>query len=692
MRSRETPLEPASLHTILAPVMITLGIDVGGTFTDLVMRDSRTGELRSLKTPTTPPTYADGVMNAIGRTGAAPDAIADIAHGMTVATNTALEMNGAKLGVITTRGFRDVLVVGRGNRTTLYDIKAVGPPPLVPRARILEVDERMTASGEVHKPLDAAQVAMAAKRLSEMAVEAVAVCFLHSYANPEHERRAAKIVNEAIPGVPVSVSSDILPEYREFERFSTTALNAYVGPKVSQYLDRLANSLTDENINAPLRIMGSNGGTWSAAAMAAEPVNAMLSGPAGGVTASVGIARLLEQPNIITYDMGGTSTDACLIRNYAYGMTTEGHVGMWPNRAPQIEIKTVGAGGGSIAYLDPGKFLNVGPRSAGALPGPACYGRGGTEPTVTDANVVLGRFRPDLALGGEIELDEGAARAAVTTLGDELGLTAERTAEGIVRLAVARMTATVKEISVMRGLDPRDFTLFAYGGAGPLHAADIAEELGITEIVIPPMPGAFSAYGLLTADTRYDITRTRLTRLAETTLEDLQGIIAPLREEARARLRSDGFADDDIRLQVFLDMRFVGQAFELTTEMPETPANIEEIAEAFQAVYEERYAQSDTAPSEIVSFRVVGFGGSAPIALPERPDTGDATPSATRQISFDGAFIDTPILQRDRLPANLTIEGPAIIEEEGATTVVPPQFSATLDRRGILVLKRNGHG
>ena len=672
--------------------MITLGIDVGGTFTDLVMRDSRTGELRSLKTPTTPPTYADGVMNAIRRTGAAPGDIADIAHGMTVATNTALEMNGAKLGVITTRGFRDVLVVGRGNRTTLYDIKAVRPPPLVPRARILEVDERMTATGEVHLTLDEAQVAAACKRLSEMDVEAIAICFLHSYANPEHERRAAEVVSRLMPGLPVSVSSDILPEYREFERFSTTALNSYVGPKVSQYLDRLSGSLTAEDIKAPLRIMGSNGGTWSAAAMAAEPVNAMLSGPAGGVTASVGIARILERPNIITYDMGGTSTDACLIRNYAYGMTTEGHVGMWPNRAPQIEIKTVGAGGGSIAYLDPGKFLNVGPRSAGALPGPACYGRGGTEPTVTDANVVLGRFRPDLALGGEIELDEEAARNAVKGLGDQLGLDPERTAEGIVRLAVARMTATVKEISVMRGLDPRDFTLFAYGGAGPLHAAEIAEELGITEIVIPPMPGAFSAYGLLTADTRYDVTRTRLTRLSETTLEELQAIIEPLREEARERLRRDGFQDSDIKLQVFLDMRFVGQAFELTTEMPEAPENIEEIAIAFQAVYQERYAQSDTGPSEIVSFRVVGFGGSAPIALPERAVGGDVAPSTTRAISFDGAFVDTPILQRENLPADVAIDGPAIIEEDGATTVVPPQFSATLDRRGILILKRNGNG
>jgi N-methylhydantoinase A len=670
--------------------MITLGIDVGGTFTDLVMRDSRTGEMRSLKTPTTPPHFADGVLTAIRLTSAAPGDITDIAHGMTVATNTALEMNGAKLGVITTRGFRDVLVVGRGNRTILYDIKAVRPPPLVPRQRVLEVDERMTGTGDVHLALDEDQVAAACKRLTEMGVEAVAVCFLHSYANPDHENRAAEIVRREMPGIAISVSSEILPEYREFERFSTTALNAYVGPKVSQYLDLLASGLTEGGIDAPLRIMGSNGGTWSAAAMAQEPVNAMLSGPAGGVTASIGIARLLDIPNIITYDMGGTSTDACLIRNFEYGMTTEGHVGMWPNRAPQIEIKTVGAGGGSIAYLAPGKFLNVGPRSSGAIPGPACYGRGGTEPTVTDANVVLGRFRPDLALGGEIELDEGAARAAVASLGEELGLTPERTAEGIVRLAVARMTATVKEISVMRGLDPRDFTLFAYGGAGPLHAAAIAEELGITEIVIPPMPGAFSAYGLLTADTRYDVTRTRLTRLSDTTLEDLQAFLDPLREEARERLRRDGFRDNDIRLQVFLDMRFVGQAFELTTPMPESPSCLDDLAAAFQAVYEERYAENDTAPTEIVSFRVVGLGTAPSVELPEH--TGDAAADIeTRSVSFDSTFVETAIHRREALPVDTAMPGPAIIEEDGATTVVPPGFNATLDRFGILTLRRVDH-
>jgi N-methylhydantoinase A len=654
------------------------------------MRDSRTGKMRSLKTPTTPPHFANGVLMAIRLTGTAPGDITDIAHGMTVATNTALEMNGAKLGVITTRGFRDVLVVGRGNRTTLYDIKTVRPPPLVPRQRILEVDERMTGSGDIHMALDEDQVAAACKRLTEMGVEAVAVCFLHSYANAEHEKRAAEIVRSEMPGISISVSSEILPEYREFERFSTTALNAYVGPKVSQYLDLLASGLTDGGINAPLRIMGSNGGTWSAAAMAQEPVNAMLSGPAGGVTASIGIARLLDVPDIITYDMGGTSTDACLIRNYEYGMTTEGHVGMWPNRAPQIEIKTVGAGGGSIAYLAPGKFLNVGPRSSGAIPGPACYGRGGTEPTVTDANVVLGRFRPDLALGGEIELDEDAAREAVASLGKELGLTTERTAEGVVRLAVSRMTATVKEISVMRGLDPRDFTLFAYGGAGPLHAAAIAEELGITEIVIPPMPGAFSAYGLLTADTRYDVTRTRLTRLSDITLEDLQGLLEPLREEARERLRRDGFDEDNIQLQVYLDIRFVGQAFELTTPMPEAPQSLDEIAAAFQEVYEERYAQSDTAAAEIVSFRVVGLGKGPSVELPEHAGD-DVVDPETRPVSFDSMFMETAIYNREALPVDTVIAGPAIIEEDGATTVVPPGFSATMDVFGILTLRRANH-
>ena len=672
--------------------MISIGVDVGGTFTDLVLRDGRTGALRTLKTPSTPDDLARGVMTAIGLTQVPRDEIADITHGMTIATNTALEMNGARLGVITTAGFRDVLVVGRGNRTKLYDIKAVRPPPLVPRSRILEVPERMNAAGEVHTPLDEAQVAAACARLKAEKVEAVAVCFLHSYANPAHERRAAEIVRAHLPGIPVSLSHEILPEYREFERFSTTALNAYVGPRVAGYLNKLAEDLTASGIDAPLRIMGSNGGTWRAAAMAAEPVNSMLSGPAGGVTASIGVAKLLGLPDIITYDMGGTSTDACLVRSYRHDMTTEAHIGIWPNRAPQIEIKTVGAGGGSIAYLDTGQFLNVGPRSAGAVPGPACYGRGGTEPTVTDANVILGRFRPDQALGGEIAIDADAARQTVGGLGETLGLTPERMAEGIVRIAVARMTGTVKEISVMRGLDPRDFTLFAYGGAGPLHAASIAEELGMTRIVIPPMPGAFSAYGLLAADTRYDVTRTRLTKLYETDWPTLQDILDPLRARAAERLAEDGFASDDIRLQASLEMRYVGQAFELATRVPDDSATVEDIAQAFRNTYEERYGQLDDGPVEIVSFRVTGIGLAHRLDLPETIVSGTLTDAeiARRPVIFDGAAVETPVYRRDLLPTDTVFPGTAIVEEDGATTVIPPGFTARQDGYGIMTLTREG--
>ncbi|MDD9915728.1 MAG: hydantoinase/oxoprolinase family protein [Rhodospirillaceae bacterium] len=672
--------------------MITIGVDVGGTFTDLVLRDGRTGAMRSLKTPSTPEDLARGVMTAI-RQAEVPDAdIAGITHGMTVATNTALEMNGARLGVITTEGHRDVLVVGRGNRTKLYDIKAVRPVPLVPRRRILEVTERLTASGAVHKPLDEKQVVAACKRLEAAKVEAIAICFLHAYANPAHELRAAEIVRAQLPGIPVSLSHEILPEYREFERFSTTALNAYVGPKVSGYLNTLSRNLTTSGIDAPLRIMGSNGGTWRAAAIAAEPVNSMLSGPAGGVTASIGVARLLGLPDIITYDMGGTSTDACLVRNYSHDMTTEGHVGMWPNRAPQIEIKTVGAGGGSIAYLDTGNFLQVGPRSAGALPGPACYGRGGTEPTVTDANVLLGRFRPDQAIGGEIAIDTAAAETAIGTLGETLSLSPARMAEGIVRIAVARMTGTVKEISVMRGLDPRDFTLFAYGGAGPLHAAAIADELGMTRIVIPPMPGAFSAYGLLAADTRYDVTQTRLTKLDNTDWATLQDILTPLRTRATERLAEDGFTGDKMRLQTSLEMRYVGQAFELATAVPDGAAKIADIENAFRAAYEERYGQLDEGPVEIVSFRVIGIGLSDRTDLPEQVVDGDLSDAeiGRRPVVFGGTAQETSIYRRPDLPTGIAIPGPAIIEEDGATTVVPPGFTASQDRYGIMMLTKAG--
>ena len=394
-----------------------VGVDVGGTFTDIVVYDDSTGELSVGKRPSTPDDPSVGVLDAIGALAVDLGGASRFRHGATVATNTALERKGATLGVVTSAGFRDVLIVGRGQRQRLYDIKAVRPPGLVKRSRIMEVPERLGANGETLVPLDEDAVVAAAVRLRELGAEAVAICFLHSYENPEPERRAGALVSSATPGVFVTTSSEVLPAHREYERFSTTALNAYVAPRMAGYLDALNGALASNGLTVAPEIMSSSGGSWSFGRMGRLPVNSMLSGPAGGVIGAVSLAAALGESNVISYDMGGTSTDTCLIRNGRYALATDGDIGGFPNRAPQIEIKTVGAGGGSIAYLDAGGFLSVGPRSAGANPGPACYNQGGTEPTVTDANVVLGRFRPAFPLGGKIEIDDAASVAAISALG-----------------------------------------------------------------------------------------------------------------------------------------------------------------------------------------------------------------------------------------------------------------------------------
>ena len=672
--------------------MIQIGVDVGGTFTDLVLFDTDSGTFRALKTPSTPPAHALGVQEAVQQ--AVPhgmDRVRRFSHGSTIATNTVLERTGARLGVITTRGFRDVLVVGRGNRTRLYDVKAVRPEGLVARTCILEVDERCDAGGAVVVPVDADGVRAACRTLADLEVEAVAVCFLHSWANPGHEREAGRIVREMMPAATVSLSCDILPELREFERFSTTALNAYVAPATARYLGTLLTGLRELGIAAPLQVMGSNGGLWTAERMAERPANAMLSGPAGGVAAAVTLARMLEMPDLITYDMGGTSTDTCLVRNFRHEMAVEGRIGTFPNRVPQIEINTVGAGGGSIASVGPGRFFSVGPRSAGAVPGPACYGRGGTEATVTDANVVLGRFRPGGELGGAIEVDVDAAQTVVAALARDLGLETSRAAEGIVDIAVTRMTASIKEISVMRGLDPRDFTLLAYGGAGPLHAALIAAELAMDRIVIPPVPGNFSALGLLVADRRHDASRTLLTALSGTPGEEIAAVLRPLREQVTAMLVADGVAQDLIRLETVLDMRFAGQAFELSVPVDGYLGSADALADRFRAAYLERYGVEDDDPVEIVVYRVIGRGPAGDAGFPGKVEPGPTAPAAGfRQVYFFGAWYRTAIYDRDRLPAGMRLDGPVVIEESGATTLVPPGFTASVEPTGCLILGRAG--
>jgi N-methylhydantoinase A len=670
--------------------MLWIGVDTGGTFTDLVVYDDESRRLASGKSPSTPARPAEAVLNAVRALGLDLSRCRRFCHGATVATNTVLERKGARLGVVTTAGFRDVLVVGRGNRLQLYDIKAVRPPGLAKRSAILEVAERVGAGGEVLQPLDEAELAMAAERLQAMQVETVAVCFLHSYANSEPERRAATLLRELLPGRPVTASSEVLPEYREYERFATAALNAYVAPRMAGYLDDLAGRLQAEGLTVAPEVMTSSGGSWPFARMARLPVNSMLSGPAAGVIGAAGVARAMGAGDVITYDMGGTSTDCALISDGSYAMAAAGEIGGLPSRVPQIEINTVGAGGGSIAWLDTGGFLNVGPRSAGADPGPACYGRGGTEPTVTDANVVLGRLRAEAPLGGEIVIDRAAAERAIDALAARLGLDRMATAEGIVRLAVARMTGAIKEISVMRGLDPRDYVLFAFGGAGPLHAAPIAAELGMARVIVPPLPGTFSAYGLLAADRRHDFSRTEILPLAGATLADVEAILRPLREAGAAELAAEGFAPDAIRIEAQIDMRYQGQAFELTTPLSAGAASIDDLIAAFEQLYEQRYAHADSGPVEAVAFRVSAFGRieTPPLEMPEVAGTLGEARSGSRRCRFDGADLETRVYRRELLPAGAAVSGPAVIDESGATTLVPPGFTALRETGGALVLSR----
>ena len=669
--------------------MLWLGIDVGGTFTDLVLYDEATGAIRLDKTPSTPRDHAEGMMTGIGRLAVALDRVERIAHGTTVATNTALERSGARTAVVTTRGFRDVLEVGRGNRLVLYDIKATRPPALVPRTLRLEVDERTLFDGTVLRAVAPQDLERVVQALREAGVEAVAVCYLHAYANDDNERRTKDAIAKALPEVFASTSSEVLAEYREYERFATTVLNAYVAPRVRRYLTSVGARLAAEGYRRPLAVMTSNGGTLPAERVVDFPVHSMLSGPAAGVIGAAHVGRASGHADLITYDMGGTSTDVCLVRDGRFAMTTEGRVGALPNKVLQIEINSIGAGGGSVAWLGAGKFLNVGPRSAGAAPGPACYGRGGEEPTVTDANVVLARLGTARPLGGEIRLDPERARTAVGRLAGELGIDVARMADGIVKLAVVKMTGAIKEISVMRGHDPRAFTLFAYGGAGPLHAAFVAAELGMSRVVVPPMPGNFSAFGLLVADVRHDEVRTRVVRTADLSFPELERLFGDLTARARARLAEDGFAAASMRFEASLDMRYVGQAFELSVPFEESLASMKDVDRAFYTAHEARYAHATADPVEIVSLRLSAYGVGAKPSLPRAPEAGSlaAARLPERAVLFDAVPTATAVYARELLPSEATLDGPALIEEPGTTTVVPPGFRASVDAHANLILR-----
>ena len=670
-----------------------VGVDVGGTFTDAAVFDGVDGSIRYAKTPSTPADPARAVLDVLDRLGVDLGEVQRFIHGITIGTNAVLEGRGAEVWMLTTAGFRDVLEIARTNRTVLYDITARKPPPLVPRGRTLEIDERTAWDGRVLRPLDLDRARAAVESLPPGA--AVAVCFLHSYANPEHERAVAALAREedggsAPPARFVTASSEVLPEFREYERFNTTALNAYIGPLIDGYLARLQASVAARGYRGPVFIMTSNGGVATAGRARRLPVATVLSGPAGGVAAAAHLGRRLDLPDLITCDMGGTSTDVCLIENLVVPLTNEQLVGPYANRTPQTEINAVGAGGGSVAWMDAGDVLMVGPRSAGADPGPACYGQGGREPTVTDANVVLHRLKPGVRLAGRIALDEGLARRAIRTLGLE-SLTDEAAAEGVVRIAVARMVSAIKQISVAKGYDPRDFTLVAYGGAGPMHGAFIAEELEIERVLVPAGPGNFAALGSLISDVRQDFVKTRTLlprRLGS--FAEIAGEFDRLEREARRSLEAEGVAPGDFSSRRALGMRYLGQSWEIDVDVPPGMGAVDELEAAFHDTHERRFGHRNDGETEVVSFRLTGIGRGDEPAFGAWNVTGDAAGARleTRAVFFGGRFFDTPVLERGRLPAGASGAGPAIVEEEGSTIVAPPGWRFRVLDSGDLLMER----
>ncbi len=673
--------------------MLWVGIDVGGTFTDGVVYDDKAMNFSYAKAPSTPGSPTEGVLTVLDLLGCEDlGAVARVCHGVTIGTNAILEKKGAEVWMLVTRGFRDVLEIGRTNRPVLYDLRTLKAPPLVPRTRTLEVTERMMFDGSVRQPIDPEQVDASLGAVPDRPDIAIAICLLHSYANNAHEQFVLERALAASATRFVCASADVLPQFREVERFGTTVLNAYIGPLMSRYLDMLAASLRQRSYRHDLFIMTSNGGVSTADRAKRLPIATVLSGPAGGVAAAVRLGGQRGFDNLITCDMGGTSTDVCLIEQLHIPLTDQQRIGDYANRTPQIAINAVGAGGGSIAWLAPGEILMVGPQSAGADPGPACYRKGGTQPTVTDANLVLNRLSAESALaGGRIALDLALANEAVARLGRLVGLDVPTLAGGIIRIAVARMVSAIKEISIANGYDPRDFTLLAYGGAGPMHATAIADELDMTRVLVPVGPGNFAAFGSLISDLRRDYARTRTVNLAAADWAELDAVFAAIEAQARRDLLAEGVAPERIVLSRAAGMRYLGQSWELHVELPASIDSVAAMQAAFADVHDRRFGHRSTGSVEIVNFRVVARGEVDKPSLPPWPSGGSVADAVLRPRSvwFDGIWHDTPVYDRARLPAAARFAGPAVIEEGGATTIVPPGWCCTVLEYGELLLERN---
>ena len=687
--------------------MRLIGVDVGGTFTDVVFADTDSNHTAIHKIATTPDDPSQGVLEGISslcqHNRIDPGDIDHVFHGTTIATNAILEYKGAKTGLITTEGYRDILHIGRHQRPEHYSIMQEIPwqnRQLIRRRHRKVVRERLIPpNGEVLTALDEDGIHRAITDLKAEGVESIAICFLFSYLDPTHEDRALEMVLQEYPEAFVTTSASVSPQFREFERFTTAALNAFVGPTVRKYITNLETGLKRSGVGGDLRIMRSNGGVATVPMVSDKPVYTLMSGPAAGVLGGAWMGELSGRKNLITFDVGGTSADIGLVTNGGFSEATarDTWIAGFPVMVPMIDIHSIGAGGGSVAYVDRAGAFRVGPRSAGAIPGPAAYGRGGTEATVTDANVVLGRLDPTNFLGGDMDLDVGAARRTIGELSKQVGMSEVETAEGVLTILNSNMANAIRSRTVQKGIDPRDYSLAAFGGAGPLHGAEVAAMLSIREIIVPPFPGITSAVGLLTTDLKYDAIRTAFQVSGKVDLTRLNAGFEEMEAQLNAQFAKDGVPHDQISLSRLGDLRYVGQGYELRTSFPEGAfgeAELEKTWQEFHNLHDAEYGHffADS-PIEIVNIRVGGIGITPKIGKPGAVAGGsldDAYISNGRCVfRHEGRLeeFDTAFFRRNALPPSQLIEGPAIILQADSTTVVPPGSTLTAEHNGNLIIQ-----
>lgn len=679
-------------------------VDTGGTFSDFVFFNEESGEITITKVPSTPKepfrAVLNGVTELLDRGVRAAD-ISFFSHGTTVGTNALLEEKGAKTGLLVTEGFRgiyEVMEQTRGYGPATYDLFFEKPRPLAPPYYTEEIPERVDFRGEVLRPIDVESSLQAARNLKKKGVESIAVCFLFSFLNPAHELKMKEIMEREFPEANLSLSCEVLPQIREFYRMSTTVMNAYIAPVVGRYLGRLEASLRETGVTTPkLYIMQSNGGVSTFQSATKKPVATVLSGPAGGVMASLGISRRAGLKNIITFDMGGTSCDVALIHDGTPVITTQGRISQRPISLPMLDIHTVSAGGGTIARVDAVGGFQVGPDSAGADPGPICYDQGGAEATVTDANLVLGVLHPEKFLGGRLKLNKARAEKFMEEkIARPLGLGLLEAADGIVRIINVKMEEAIKAVSSQRGYDIRDFTLVAFGGAGPMHAGKIVLDLGIPSLLIPYTPGVTSALGLLMSDVKHDYVRSKLAPLQGLDLDEINRLFFQLVEQAKTELRAEGFNDGEMGLQPFLDLRYAGQGYELTVAAPTPPLKVEDLGllrQRFDSQHEQAHGhKAETEPVELVSLRLVSTGRVPQAQLAQMAPTGkpaDAAQTGTRKIFFgkEHGMLECRIYGRDLLEPGHSIAGPAVLEQMDTTTVIQPEQEAKVDSYRNLIVK-----